>query len=469
MRLPRPQLRAALRPPGRTVRSRLTWLYGFLFLATGAALLAVTAFLWGHATARTPVTFSNVPPKILHIAGLPTQGAGIVAVPGGGAVKSGSFTVTGGAAPAPGPPVEVPAGGAMSRRAASAGGGSPNGQAGEVRAAGQARAVVTQLKVLANQQHTSDLHDLLLYSGLALALMAIASIVLGWWMAGRVLRPLRTITSTARDISAHNLHERLEMDGPDDELKELGDTFDQLLSRLERSFQSQRQFVANASHELRTPLAIMRANLDVALAKPEPAPPQTVRLAARLREELDQVDRLLDSFLALARAQAGPTDGDCPEPLDHLVASALEDHSAAIAEQHLSVSDEGTAEARVTGNGPLLARMVDNLVDNAVRHNEPFGWIRITTEVDGPVARLMVENGGLRLDEVAVAALGRPFRRLGPERTGYGGSGLGLSIVAAIAEAHGGRLVLHAAEGGGLRAVVELPQVDALAPDPVPA
>ena len=462
MRLTRPQLRAVLRPPGHTVRSRLTWLYGSLFLATGAALLAVTAFLWGHATARTPVAFSSVPPKILHIAGLPTQGAGIIAVPGG-AVKAGSFTVTGGAALA-GPPVQVPAGGAMSRRAASAGGGS-----GEVRAAGQARAVVSQLRVLASQQHTSDLHDLLLYSGLALALMAIASIVLGWWVAGRVLRPLRTITSTARDISAHNLHERLEMDGPDDELKELGDTFDQLLGRLERSFQTQRQFIANASHELRTPLATMRANLDVALAKPEPAPPQTVRLAARLREELDQVDRLLDSFLALARAQAGPTDGDRPEPLEHLVTSALEDHSGAIAEQHLSVSDEGTAEARVTGNGPLLARMVGNLVDNAVRHNEPFGWMRITTEVDGAVARLVVENGGPRLDEGAVAELGRPFRRLGPERTGHGGSGLGLSIVAAIAEAHGGRLDLHAAEGGGLWAMVELPQADALVPDPVPA
>ena len=167
----------------------------------------------------------------------------------------------------------------------------------------RSRQLFGQLHSLAAQQHTNDLHQLLLYSAVALAIMAMVSIGLGWLIAGRVLRPLRTITNAARDISASNLHERLDLHGPQDEVKELGDTIDGLLERLEVAFQSQRQFVANASHELRTPLATMRASLDVALAKPEPTPQPTVVLASRLRHELDQIDRLLNGFLDLARSR----------------------------------------------------------------------------------------------------------------------------------------------------------------------
>ena len=152
---------------------------------------------------------------------------------------------------------------------------------------------------------SSDAHQLLIASGIALAIMAGASLVVGWLVAGRFLRPLRTITATTREISATNLHERLNLTGPDDELKELADTFDQLLDRLERSFAFERQFVANASHELRTPLAGMRTSLDVAMAKPGPVPPHIRTLAERLRRELDHVDRLLESFLTLAHTQHG--------------------------------------------------------------------------------------------------------------------------------------------------------------------
>jgi len=430
------------------VRARLSWLYGTLFLVSGAVLLAVTAALWGNGSGGTILAFSNVPGQILHVAGVDaTTGGGAVGVSGGpGAVTVGPPpdhlppNVDGAVTPVTGKQVEpfVPPKGAVAQR----------------------QFVVGQLRTLATEQHNSDLHNLLLYSALALALMAIVSIVLGWWTAGRVLRPLRTITNTARDISATNLHRRLDLDGPQDELKELGDTFDQLLARLERSFQSQRQFVANASHELRTPLATMRAALDVAEAKPDPAP-QTVRLADLLRQELDQVDKLLDSFLSLARAQAGSGDNDRPVSLDWLVASAIEGHERAIDDRHLTVHDNRCPRAVVSGNEALLARLVGNLVDNAVRHNQPGGWVLVRIGVDAGTARLVVENGGSVLDDETVRNLVQPFRRLGADRTGSDtGFGLGLSIVDAIADAHGGRLTLHARDGGGLRALVELPLAD---------
>jgi signal transduction histidine kinase len=487
--LRRPRLRAALRPPGRTVRSRLTWIYGSLFLLSGAVLLTVTGVLWGHATDGTITTFSNAPVRILNVTGLAaTAKGGSGAQVAGGAVPVASGGASGGSGAAAST-ARVASGtsgaAASTARVASGTSGASGAPAGGlVEAAGSApppgagpvtgspvrqnaakrQFVVGQLRVLADEQHSSDLHDLLLYSALALGIMAVLAIVLGWLMAGRVLRPLRTITATARDISANNLHERLEMDGPDDELKELGDTFDQLLGRLERSFQTQQQFVANASHELRTPLATMRATLDVALAKPDPAPPQTVLIARRLRRELDHVDRLLGGFLALARAQAGATAGDVPLSLDRLVASSLDDRAGPIADLDLTVDRCGCPDARVAGNRPLLARMVENLVDNAVRHNRPGGWVHVRSQVDARTARLVVENDGPVLDESALQELGQPFRRLRADRTGSDtGLGLGLSIVAAIADAHGGHLALHALRGGGFQAVVDLPLATAVA------
>jgi len=173
-------------------------------------------------------------------------------------------------------------------------------------------------------EHRSDRHQLLIASGIALVVMAGASLAIGWLVAGGFLRPLRTITATTREISATNLHERLNLTGPDDELKELADTFDELLDRLERSFAFERQFVANASHELRTPLAGMRTSLDVAMAKPEPVPPHIRTLADRLGRELDHVDRLLDSFLTLAHTQQGPLGEESTVSLAELARTAIE-------------------------------------------------------------------------------------------------------------------------------------------------
>ncbi|MFI7693210.1 sensor histidine kinase [Nonomuraea sp. NPDC049655] len=307
--------------------------------------------------------------------------------------------------------------------------------------------------------HATQSRQLLAGSVLALAVMAVVSIVLGRVVAGRVLRPLRTITAATRRISADNLHERLAVPGPADEVKDLADTIDGLLARLEDAFAAQRRFVADASHELRTPLATMRARLDVAVAKPEPVPDQTLALADRLRTDLDQVDRLLEGLLALARAQHGSLPDAAAITLGDLVRHTLDARAADLAARRLTLDDESVAEgARTRGSVALVTRMVHNLVDNAIVHNQDGGWIRVEAAADGRWARLVVESGGDRLDPEQVARLARPFQRLGADRTGSAdGSGLGLSIVAAVAQAHGGALDLAARPEGGLRATVRLP------------
>ena len=306
-------------------------------------------------------------------------------------------------------------------------------------------------------------HQLFIASLIALGVMTVAALALGWIMAGRALRPVREMTAAAKRISEENLHERLALTGPDDELKELGDTMDGLLARLEGAFAAQRRFVANASHELRTPLTTMRASLDVALAKPEPVPPQTAALATRLRAELDKIDALLEAFLVLARAQHRHLPGHTALPLDYIVGAALADQTAAIHAMNLTVQDiSEPGGAWVAGNHALLSRLVGNVIGNAVRHNADGGWIKITTQTDGRRASLIVENGGQVLEQRQVDELAQPFRRLGADRTGSDkGSGLGLSIVAAIAEAHGGTLDLQARDGGGLRVCVQLPSAAA--------
>jgi signal transduction histidine kinase len=415
--------RSWLHLPGRTIRARLTWLYGSLFLGSGAVLLVVTGLLWEHATGPVTVTAkAPVPNRILHVTGL---------------VATNSL-------------------------------GAPQGQvaggsASVFRKGQRAQFVVGQLRALVTEKQSSDLHNLLLYSAVALAIMGLLAILLGHFAAGRALRPLRDMTSTAKEISATNLHRRIGMDGPADDLKSLGDTIDELLGRLERSFESQRRFVANASHELRTPLATMRAMLDVAVFKPEPPPPETTRLAERMRAELDRTDGLVDSFLTLARAEGNALDADERVDLDELVDGALRAHAGAIERAAIAVSHHGEPGAVVEGHRALLTRMVSNLVDNAVRHNRRGGWLALGVATDGAVARLVVENSGAVLDGETVAQLVQPFRRAVADRTAAGGYGLGLSIVSSIAQTHGGSLRLEGLEAGGLRVVVELP---VLVPEP---
>jgi signal transduction histidine kinase len=387
-----------LLPP--TVRLRLTLLYGSLFLCCGAGLLAITYLLVDHTiTGNFTYTFKG---------------------------PNGVGTISCRPAPRPG-----------------------SGQAG--------RSALVRCQVLAVQAHATLMHHLLVYSGIALAIMALAAAALGWLLAGRVLRPLRSITTATQAITAHNLHERLALPGPDDELKALADTIDDLLGRLEEAFEAQKRFIANVSHELRTPLTMMRTSLDVAAGKPGPPAPEATLLAAKMRKGLDKADRLVDSFLILARAQRGAEPPGVTVSLGEAAEAALAEHGPAIAGLRLTVEHD-LADAPVQGTALLLARMADNLIDNAIRHNQPGGWIRVTTSAEGTLARLVVENGGPVLDERDVRELAQPFRRLDGDRTSTGdGTGLGLSIVAAIAEAHAGILALHARDGGGLRAAVTLP------------
>ena len=285
-----------------------------------------------------------------------------------------------------------------------------------------------------------------------------------------MLRPLRTITTTTQQISEDSLQRRLDLRGPRDELRTLADTIDALLARLEAAFESQRQFVANASHELRTPLTTMRAALDVAIAKPHlSSQPQVRALDASLREDLDEADRLLESFLVLARAQRGELGEETLVSLAQVVGDALASRGEVIAAKQIELHST-LAPACVEGSATLLARMVHNLIDNAVRHNVPGGHINLTCEADREAARLVVESGGSVLDPAAVAQLTEPFRRLAAERTGsQNGQGLGLSIVAAIAAAHGGELRLYAREPGGLGVEVTLPVARDVQPATGPA
>jgi signal transduction histidine kinase len=328
----------------------------------------------------------------------------------------------------------------------------------------QARASIRSLQGQLDAAQSEAARRLLVVSAIALGVMLLASLLLGRVAAGRVLRPLRQMTATTRRISEHSLHQRLAVTGPADEVKDLADTIDGLLERLELAFAAQRGFVANASHELRTPLTTMRAALDVAVAKPGPVPAQTTALAGRLRAELDQVDRLLEGLLVLARAQHGPLPDSERLSLGGLAARALARQAGPIAARNLTVQLDGGHSAWADGSPALLGRMIDNIIDNAIVHNADGGWITVRAGAGDGLARLVVETGGRVLDQDQVDELGQPFRRLGADRTGSDtGAGLGLSIVAAIAAAHGGTLELRARAAGGLAVSIGLPA----APQPV--
>jgi signal transduction histidine kinase len=307
-------------------------------------------------------------------------------------------------------------------------------------------------------QRSIGLHRLQVYSGIALGFMAVVSGVLGWVVAGRVLAPVRTITATTERISDTNLHERLAMPGPRDELRLLADTIDRLLERLEAAFEAQRRFVANASHELRTPLAMMRTTLDVAIAKPGGVPAETRELDAELRVDLDRADQLLEGFLTLARAQNGRLVEHNQVAIKPLITGALSARADDIAAKSLTVETH-LAAVEVAGSATLLGRMIENVIDNAVHYTEPGGSIELTLALaGGQQARVTIDSSGQMFDQYAVAQLAQPFKRLSQDRIGsQNGHGLGLSIVAAVAAAHDGSLDLRARAEGGLRVQITLP------------
>jgi len=292
----------------------------------------------------------------------------------------------------------------------------------------------------------STLDSLLLFSLLGLGVMTVASGGLGWYVSGRVLRPVRAITETARRASDQHLGERLALTGAQDELKELADTFDEMLERLDQAFAAQRRFVANASHELRTPLTVMRTAIDVALAKPNRTTQQLEDMAARVRRSIDRAENMIEALLVLAISDQGVTSSELLD-LSAVAEDALELAAPGIARLELSVQAD-LAPAEATGDQQLVERMVWNLVDNAVRHNQPGGWIRISTSRCPGGAVLRIANGGAVVPPDAVPTLSEPFRRM--DKQPDGGVGLGLSIAQSVSIAHGAQLDIHSPPEGGL-------------------
>ncbi|MFI6861338.1 sensor histidine kinase [Streptomyces sp. NPDC050421] len=303
--------------------------------------------------------------------------------------------------------------------------------------------------------HVSDAagHQLLIWSVAALLVMTACAVGVGWWTAGRVLRPVHAMTAKARRLSAHTLHERIASSGPDDELKELGDTLDALLARLEKAFDSQRRFIANASHELRTPLATQRVAIQVGLD--DPTPEDLVRTRQTLLDNNRRSERLIEGLLVLARSERG-LDKSERETVDlaHVVAEEADRHPG------VAVDAERCA---VRGNRLLLAQLVANLVANAVTYNVPGGSVAVSLVPAGTGALLEVRNSGPVVEAADIPGLFEPFRRgEGKDRMGRG-SGLGLSIVRSITMAHGGTVTAVPGPEGGLAVTVRLPADQALA------
>jgi signal transduction histidine kinase len=412
--------RLAFRPhlPRRTVRLRLTGLYGGLFLLSGAALLAITYLLVVNNTSgfifsnqSGTIAFNRVHDHLAHKKGPESKGPGS----------------------------ESPEASSRAGQAHTPSHAKPN-----------------ELEAQATRQHSTELHQLLIQSGIALAGMSLISIVLGWIIAGRVLGPLRTITATAREISASNLHERLALDGPDDELKELGDTFDALLSRLEASFDAQRRFVANASHELRTPLALGRAMLQVALADPDLT---LDSLRAACEDVLDagtEQEQLIDALLTLARSQQG-LDRSESFDLAQLVDEVIQTQHQHAATRAVRIED-ALSRATVSGDRRLAKRLAINLIENALCYNAPGGRVEVLVYTSAAHATLTVANTGPQIAADQIDRLLQPFQRLAADRTAQTpGVGLGLSIVQAIADAHGATVAVHPQTDGGLRVTVSFP------------
>ena len=433
---PRPGPPRWLRLPRRTARLRLTVLYGAAFLACGAAVLAVVAYLlYGHTATDLPSSQPKTSASAIIHAKVPiadVQQAGgydIVKVPvevpiadvqqAGGYDILNAFMPVATARPVQGPPPLTPA---------------------------------QQAKLLAEAQfHINyDKREILIICAIALAAIAVAAASIGWIIAGRVLRPLSTITAAARRIAASSLHERLGLHGPDDELKELADTLDDLFARLEASFDAQRRFAANASHELRTPLTRERTLLQVTLADPAATTGSWEAVGRELLASNTEQEHLIEAMLTLASSEAGAGEH---EPLDLAAIT-----SAALAVPRPGISLFGLnvhadlQPAILEGDPVLVQPLVANLIDNAVRHNIPGGDIQITTGTTSGHAVLSVTNSGQLIPPTEVDRLFQPFERLGPRparRDGHG-HGLGLSIVRAIAAAHGATIGARARPGGGL-------------------
>jgi signal transduction histidine kinase len=389
-----------------SARSRLTLLYASLFTLGGAALVLITYLLVAHTLHAT--TSARIPPTVQQdivrcVDAVQAQGAGTIGMKKCDAVYANGV------------------------------------QAG------------------AAAQRTTTLSHLLTYSLLSLAGVILLAAVAGWIAAGRILRPVHRLTAAARAASEQDLSQRIALQGPRDELRELADTFDAMLGRLDRAFTSQRQFIANASHELRTPLTVMRTAMDVVMARPDPTHEELVSMAAEVRQAVDHSERLIEVLLALARSDQARARAD---PLD--LAAVAEDALEGRAPSGITTTST-LDQAPVAGDGVLLERLIANLLDNAERYNIAGGTVTISTSSCDGTSVLRVINTGRLVPADMVQRLFLPFTRL-DDRTRHDGFGLGLALVSSIATVHGGTVDATARPGGGLDIKIRLPRREPLEP-----
>jgi len=382
-----------------SARSRLTLLYASLFALGGAALVWITYLLVAHTLHST--TDATIPRAIE-----PAIGKCVVA-------------------------------------AQTHGGPAALNQCAALYAHG--------VQAGASAQRSTTLTHLLTYSLLSLAGAALLAAVAGWFAAGRILRPVHRLTAAARAASEQNLSQRIALQGPRDELRELADTFDTMLERLDRAFASQRQFIANAGHELRTPLTVMRTAMDVVLDQPEPMREELLSMAADVRRAVDQSERLIEVLLVLARNDRARA---LTEPLD--LATVAEDALEGRAANSITTTTT-LGEAPVTGDAVLLERLVANLLDNAERYNAAGGTVTISTTTDNGTSLVRVVNTGPVVPPDMVDRLFLPFTRL-DDRTRHDGFGLGLALVSSITTVHNGTVQATAVPAGGLDITVRLPR-----------
>jgi signal transduction histidine kinase len=408
-----------LRRPRLTIRGRLTFVYGSLFLVAGLALLGVTYALVSQRTSGEKF-FAKCGPGFEAPSTAPDVGM-----------------------PPTGPPPKVsPEDCVMG----SVGGGEPISK--------------EDVRRLADSTVDTTLREVLIQGAIALAVVGAAAVALGWLLAGRLLQPLHRMTETARRIAASPgadgaMHERIALDGPEDEVRELADTFDLMLERLDAAFDGQRRFIANASHELRTPLTLNRTLLEVAL-DPDTATPEITQLGTTLLAVNARHARLIDGLLLLARSERALDEHfyvDLADVVAHVVTQ--------LPQEKIAVRVDA-AEAITAGSPVLLERLVQNLVENGIRHNlTEGGWVHVATGVRPGTdqAVLTVTNSGPHVPRYEITGLFEPFRRLGNDRVGTAtqGVGLGLSIVQAITKVHGGTVTAEPRDDGGLVMTVTLP------------
>lgn len=447
---------ARLRLPRRTARLRLTAVYGTLFVLSGAALVAVTYALFERLTASRTPKLPSIPhtpaihalklssPYTFVTSALPQLGKDQILLTQDQRQLAKAIAVG-----PPGKPIFHSLAGDQRQLSKD-----QHQLSQAVHQLANAVHQVSQARAVEAAQRATDSHQLLVDSAIALAIVVVIAVLAGWLVAGRVLRPIRTITRTARRISSASLHERLSLEGPEDELKELGDTLDELFGRLDAAFEAQRHFVANASHELRTPITVERNLLQVALDDPSTSAATWRSTAIELLASNDEQRHLIEALLTLASSESGVEDREAVD-LAEIARTVLAGRDGARLGLRI---DTDLDTAGLEGDPRLLESLVANLVDNAMTYNVEGGHVEVLTGSTDASGWLRVSNTGPVVPREEVDRLFQPFQRLDRRRLHRDkGHGLGLSIVQAIVTAHGATLTVEPAPDGGLSIDVRFP------------